>query len=138
MCSEHWFKSHMREIPQDDCLELLQGQDVGRMVFADDTGPLALPVNFSVARGTVLVATSPYGSIAKYATKGPVAFEVDESDEYTESGWSVLIRGTASVVPHSDLRDSHEEPPYSWPEGTRTLVLRITPRDISGRRLLGS
>jgi hypothetical protein len=80
------------------------------------------------------VATSPYSSLARNATSAPVAFEVDGIDEFTESGWSVLVRGTTSVVDRQELSDV--ELPQPWAEGIRTLILKISVAEISGRRLI--
>jgi len=136
MKTEHWFQSHLREIPTAECMELLGAHEVGRLAFNDDEGVLVLPVNFAVDDGTILVTTSPTGRLATFATIGSVAFEVDEADNYTESGWSVLVRGTAAVVPADQLRGTAANAPEPWVDGDRTLVLRITPREITGRRLI--
>ena len=63
------------------------------------------------------------------------AFQVDEVDDYTESGWSVLVRGTLSPVDSDDL-PAPDERPEAWPAGQRSLHLRLTPRSVTGRRLV--
>ena len=136
MTTEHWFKSHLREIPRSECLELLAEHKVGRIAFVDVDGPLMIPVNYALDGDTVLVATSAFSNLAQSATGARVAFEVDESDDYTESGWSVLVRGAAERVSYDELPHDAVARPYPWVEGTRTFVLRITPREITGRRLV--
>ena len=133
--TSHWFKSHLRDVPRDECLELLEGRQVGRVCFVDPDGPVALPVNYAIHDGNVLIATSPHNSLAQHAVGQPVAFEVDDIDEYNETGWSVLVKGLASEVAHDDLPGEVQRP-NPWVEGNRTLVLRITPSQVSGRYLL--
>jgi hypothetical protein len=60
---------------------------------------------------------------------------VDEFDDYTQSGWSVVLRGVASYVADDELaRDQRR--PFPWADGVRPLVVRVTPVSVSGRRLL--
>lgn len=133
---DHWFKAHLKEVSRDECLALLGCLQVGRIAFVDSDGPVALPVNYAVDGECILIATTPWGSVARHAT-GKVAFEVDEIDEFNEAGWSVLVRGTASVVPPGD-GPREKDRPNPWPEGPRDLLLKITPHSITGRRLLSA
>lgn len=66
-----------------------------------------------------------------------MAFEVDEVDEYTQSGWSVLFTGTAEVVDDVDDLPTDARP-LPWPEQTRWLFVRVPARSITGRRLYPS
>ena len=67
----------------------------------------------------------------------PVAFEIDNWDEATETGWSVLVRGTMEEVYRpedvAELAHLHLRP-WSNPEARR-IWIRIRPEEISGRRL---
>jgi nitroimidazol reductase NimA-like FMN-containing flavoprotein (pyridoxamine 5'-phosphate oxidase superfamily) len=120
----------------EQCFDLLATQQVGRVVFSDNRGPLALPVNFVVQDSTVLVRTSPGNTLARHLSESPTcAFEVDEIDPALHTGWSVLVRGSASVVRHLS-QDPDAQWPGPWAPGERHLLLRITPDEISGRRLV--
>jgi hypothetical protein len=136
MSTEHWFKSHLRELRKDDCLELLASNQVGRFCFTDASGPMVMPVNYRMVGDRILVAVSPFGEIARHALDAAVAFEIDDTDEYSETGWSVVVRGTASREAYDDLPHDRDEWPQPWAEGTRSLIVGITPRLITGRRLL--
>jgi nitroimidazol reductase NimA-like FMN-containing flavoprotein (pyridoxamine 5'-phosphate oxidase superfamily) len=133
--SEHWFSSKLRELDREECLRLLQGGRVGRIAFADDSGPDVFPVNYVMDGEDVLIATTAYGSLARSSTNDRVAFEVDELDDFTESGWSVVVRGRAT---RESPASQTAERPQPWAEGNRTYVMRITPDVISGRRLIPS
>ena len=134
--TEHWFKSHLRSLRKDDCLELLASRQVGRICFTDTSGPMVMPVNYRVVADRILIAVSPFGEIARHAVDNPVAFEIDETDDYTETGWSVVVRGKATREQYDELPDDRDDWPRPWVEGTRSLILGITPALISGRRLL--
>jgi nitroimidazol reductase NimA-like FMN-containing flavoprotein (pyridoxamine 5'-phosphate oxidase superfamily) len=132
---EHWFKSHLREISLQECYELLDGQEVGRVGFTDEAGPVVLPVNYTLDGAAVLIVTSLSSSLARHLPGKLVAFEVDDVDPYTESGWSVLVRGSAELVHHSEMPTSDQRP-RPWVEGPRPLVIRISPHEVTGRWVL--
>jgi uncharacterized protein len=131
---ESWFPSHVKDMSQKECQSLLEGGHVGRIAFVDPDGPVVLPVNYVMVDDCVVLATAPYSSLARHAASAAVSFEIDEIDEFTESGWSVLVRGRTSIVERHEL--SGVDLPQPWAEGIRTLVLKISPADISGRRLI--
>lgn len=134
--TNHWFKSRIRELDRTECQRLLRSTKVGRLAFTDDSGPDVLPTNFTMDGDDVLIATSGYGAIARAATGSRVAFEIDGLDDYTESGWSVVVRGRADHVPHFELPPDPTERPYPWAEGNRSYILRIRPDTVTGIRLL--
>lgn len=136
--TDHWFKSQIKELDAAECQRLLRTAKVGRLAFTDDSGPDVLPVNFSLQGDDVLIATSPYGAIARAATGARVAFEVDELDAYTESGWSVVVRGHAHRVAPFDPPVEIDDWPYPWPEGNRNYVLRIDADSVTGIRLIAT
>lgn len=135
MSTEHWYSSKLRDLDHEECLRLLRSQQVGRVAFADDSGPDVLPVNYAMDGEDVLITTTGYGALARAVTNGRVAFEVDELDDYTESGWSVVVRGRAT---RESPFDRSANRPHPWADGTRTYLLRITPDQVSGRRLIPS
>ena len=131
---EGWFPSHVREVSPAECDSLLESQQVGRIAFNDPSGPVVLPVNYVFADGRIVVATSPYGSIARYAVGTAVAFEVDALDDFTETGWSVVVRGTVGLLEIDEL--ARADLPGPWADGTRTLIIKIVPAEITGKRLI--
>jgi len=132
---ERWFPSHLREIDRAECLELLANQRVGRVAYCDDLGPVVLPVNYALDQETVLIQISPHSTLARNLRSARASFQIDEFDYYNQSGWSVLVRGDAAYVDDADL-PADDDRPHAWAEGERTLHVRITPHDISGRRLM--
>lgn len=132
--TDAWFQGRLTELTEDECLELLATRQVGRLAYCDQDGPLAVPVNYVIHDGMVLFRTSPHTSLGQHAPSAAVAFEVDEIDDFTESGWSVLVRGTAAFVddPATLPRD---ERPVPWAEGTRSLFVHVPGTSVTGRRL---
>jgi len=132
--SDRWFPGHLTELTRAECLEQLGDHQVGRVAYCDEHGPVVVPVNYVVDGDGVLLRLSPHSTLARELRSAPASFQVDEFDEYTQGGWSVLVRGHASYVEASDHPAADDLQP--WPNGQRTLLVRIAAREITGRRLL--
>jgi uncharacterized protein len=134
--TERWFPGRLTEMSAEECQDLMGSTSVGRVGFVDEDGPVVLPVNYVLDGDTVLFRTSPFNSVARNVGSASVAFEVDHFDDYTQSGWSVLVRGLASFVDPEEVPKDEAMRPFPWAEGVRTLFVRVTPRSVTGRRLL--
>lgn len=131
--SNRWFDAHFQEIPRAECLELLASQPVGRVAYCDLNGPVVLPVNHVVEGEDIIFRTSPHTELARQIRKGHIAFEVDDFDAGNQSGWSVLVHGSAEYEDSVETRPLDR--PEPWADGFRPLIVRITPRLITGRRV---
>jgi nitroimidazol reductase NimA-like FMN-containing flavoprotein (pyridoxamine 5'-phosphate oxidase superfamily) len=134
MTTTSWYHGRLQELSEADCMELLTTKKVGRLAYVGPEGPEIIPINFVAQQGSVLFRTSPHSVLGRCSPIDVAAFEVDEVDDFTESGWSVLLRGTAELV--EDVLDlPREARPVSWAEGARPLFVRVPGRSITGRRL---
>ncbi|MGA5824353.1 helix-turn-helix domain-containing protein [Kitasatospora sp. NPDC094028] len=124
----------LEELDPAACWARLSPGGVGRVILSAPRGLVALPVNYRVLDATVLCRTEADGTLAK-AAGSEVAFEVDQLDEVFATGWSVLVNGTASIVPDEEAVRWFEQhaDPRPWAGGTRDTWMRIKPTGISGR-----
>jgi uncharacterized protein len=131
-----WVAGRLVEVDEAECWTLLGSVPVGRLAWHGADGLTVVPVNFVVADRDIRVHTAPYTLLARECDDAPVAFQVDEVDPFTRSGWSVLVRGTA----HIDFGSGHAETvePDVWPGGAKPLHVVVPVDSISGRRLLPS
>ena len=83
----------LEELSRQECFELLRQEKVGRLVYIDDLGPIAEPVNYAVAGETIVLRVEG-GDKRQAAAQGVLAFEVDRLDPDHKSGWSVIIERT--------------------------------------------
>jgi len=68
-----------------------------------------------------------------------VAFEADELDFATHTGWSVTIVGTAQeVTDPAEIARLEDIGLITWASGERKHFVRIKPGVITGRRLRGA
>lgn len=128
----------LRVLSLDECLERLDRTVVGRVAFLDHGEPVVLPVVFG-RDGTALVFRTSWGSKLRAAgDEGSVAIEVDEIDEATGHGWSVLVKGTASVVYDNELTERWDGLglPFWLPGGQDLFWVRVTTEEISGREII--
>jgi nitroimidazol reductase NimA-like FMN-containing flavoprotein (pyridoxamine 5'-phosphate oxidase superfamily) len=127
------------ELSEADCRELLAQHTAGRIGFMAGDGPLILPVTYQYRNGSVIFRTSPVGPLAGLVRRTTVAFEIDEINEQSKSGWSVLVLGFAEAMAHNYLlMSAWETGPVPWADGVRNLFVEIKPRKISGRAVRGS
>lgn len=124
-------------LSEAECLELLAGHHFGRIGVIADGRPIIFPVNYVFDEGRVALRTDP-GTKLTAAAQGHVAFEADEIDESSRTGWSVLVTGVGYDV--TDALDAtsvaaRRFPVDTWAPGQKSHWIRIDPDHVSGRRL---
>ncbi|HUZ09152.1 MAG TPA: pyridoxamine 5'-phosphate oxidase family protein [Acidimicrobiales bacterium] len=127
----------LQDLPREACFTLLSQEVVGRLVYVDDLGPVAIPVNYALDAETVVFRIEA-GSKAR-ALQGPVAFEVDQIDHAEKAGWSVLLRGTCheldiELVP-ALLKRITDHFPRPWAAGQHNCWVSLVPGSVTGRQL---
>ena len=85
------------DLTADECLMLAASKPVGRLAWAGPQGPTVVPVNYVLAGRRVHIRTAAYSALARECADSLVAFEVDDFDADSRSGWSVLMRGRAHL-----------------------------------------
>jgi len=119
-----------------ECLRLMASVPVGRIVYTRRAMPAVEPVNFALDQGNIVIRTHPGGKLAAAIRHAVVAFEADELDFATRTGWSVTIVGTAQeVTDPADIARFHDIGLSSWASGEWKHFVRIKPGIITGRRL---
>lgn len=126
------------ELNQQECLELLAAKSVGRIAYTADSGARILPVNYIFADDSVIFRTAPDGEIYHHALNFNCAFEIDETDEFFESGWSVVVVGRLQLATEDDFaRMRYGKLPEPWAGGNRWMFVRLPCEQVSGRRVIG-
>ena len=125
----------MYELEEDVCRQMLARCTFGRVAFDDaDEGLTILPVNCIYSDGLVLFRVQEGSALDDLGSGRVVAFEADHIDPIAESGWSVLVRGTATHLRDTDrisaLADTAVHP---WAPGRRDHWIEIHAEQITGR-----
>jgi transcriptional regulator with XRE-family HTH domain len=109
---------------------------VGRVVFVEARGPVALPVNFRMLGDSVVFRTESTTSIAQGTGGQRISFEVDQIDDTFSTGWSVLVSGVAHEVQDAEeLEAVRALDLVAWAGGPRETFFRLDPDTITGRQL---
>jgi nitroimidazol reductase NimA-like FMN-containing flavoprotein (pyridoxamine 5'-phosphate oxidase superfamily) len=129
-------KGAMEVLTEDQCVQLLELHDLGRVALLLGGQPEVFPVNYATD-GKIVVFRTARGTKLDKATEGRIAFEVDEWDPISGVGWSVMLKGVAEEVkdgvdPFATALRSRPVAPLA--PGERALWLAIYPTEISGRR----
>ncbi|MFI6544264.1 helix-turn-helix domain-containing protein [Streptomyces prunicolor] len=124
------------ELTVQECRELLSTHGMGRVAIPTVSGPVIVPVNYSVVDGAIVYRTAP-GAMPSRAAGCQVTFEIDRIDEAFAEGWSVLALGRARTVTDPDDVRRLTEHAFStpWAGGPREEWIRIDTLSLTGRRI---
>jgi uncharacterized protein len=126
----------LAELTGSESAALLRSHRVGRLVFAYESWPVVMPVNYVFEDPTVVIRTD-VGAKLSAAPFQAVAFEIDDADPAGAWGWSVLAQGPAfDITDASDERSEYLRslPVAPWPVGVHAHWLTMTAVRLSGRR----
>ena len=129
------------ELNEDECLKLIARGGIGRIAYTGRFGPVVLPVNYVWRDGAVVFRTAANGPLDEDLRTGitdadyKVAFEIDDIDLGSQTGWSVLIQGPAHHVTTDEEDAVRQTGVQAWAPGDRELFVRIVPSRITGRRI---
>jgi nitroimidazol reductase NimA-like FMN-containing flavoprotein (pyridoxamine 5'-phosphate oxidase superfamily) len=132
----------LEELGVEECMTLITPGGIGRVGFSTATGPLVIPVNYTTHQGDVLFRTAFGGPMDEALDTGvrgvefKIAFEVDRLDTAAREGWSVLVQGAAHrIASEEELTAAKAVAVEPWAGGERQLYIRITPTQVTGRRI---
>jgi nitroimidazol reductase NimA-like FMN-containing flavoprotein (pyridoxamine 5'-phosphate oxidase superfamily) len=122
-----------------DCVALLSGgAQVGRAVFTERAMPAVVPINFIVSDDAIVMCTAADTRLALAATRGVLAFQVDDIDPGTRSGWSVVVVGVAEVVDGAEDQARLRCVLEPWAPGNNDVYIRLPLKVVTGRQILAS
>jgi|SRR5665213_350679 nitroimidazol reductase NimA-like FMN-containing flavoprotein (pyridoxamine 5'-phosphate oxidase superfamily) len=124
------------ELERAQCLELIRGACIARVVLSIKCIPVALPVNVSVLDEDVIFTTDS-GSKLTAAIEGQVvSVEADDIDLMYRTGWSVLATGRAQLVTEPTDIEWANSRLQAWAPGPHPFLVKVPSTLISGRRLM--
>jgi nitroimidazol reductase NimA-like FMN-containing flavoprotein (pyridoxamine 5'-phosphate oxidase superfamily) len=128
--------SALQRLSRGECLRLLASAPVGRIIYTRRALPAVELVNFALDHGDIVIRTDRSGKLAAATRGAVVAFEADELDQASQSGWSVTAIGPSSeVTDPGELARLRTMGLGSWAPGARDHFIRISPVMLNGRHL---
>ena len=133
--SDERSERHFEAIGRQQCLDLVESHHLGRVAWQAADRPQILRVTYAMHEGSVYFRTAPDSILAELVQPTSVALEVDELDQQSRSGWSIVLHGRTSAVSEPDALDDlwASDSLVPWASGNRTLFIRIRPERVSGR-----
>ncbi len=127
----------VEDLAPELCWQLLAGERIGRIAVDSGGGPLIFPVNHIAHDGRIYFRSGG-GTKAESVWAHPrVAFEVDGRDQH--GFWSVVADGPAELITEGqEARQAGIDQLVSLYPSRKTMVVRVTPDRISGRRFSAS
>jgi hypothetical protein len=124
-----------------EAMRLLASVDYGRVVFTLKALPAVRPVNHLVDEGRIIIRTrltTAISTVVASADAGVVvAYEADDFDSQSQSGWSVVATGWAHRVNDPGQVSHYERLLHPWVNHADT-VLAIEPHIVTGFHIIAS
>jgi uncharacterized protein len=100
---------------------------------------VVLPVNHVMDGQDPVFRTARGSKLSAAEGQNVVAFEADDYDERTQSGWSVLVTGRAcAIYEEAEIARLSRLGLHTWATAVgRPFWIRIQPTSISGRQIAG-
>ena len=127
--------SRFNDLTLEQCTDFLKINQVGRIGWNAADGPQILPITYAYFNNGIVFRTSPFGLLSELIRPCDVAFEVDDLDQQSQSGWSVVLRGKAEAVAQpqelAELWTLDDLIP--WAAGVRNLFIHVGARRLTGK-----
>ena len=124
------------ELTRDEAIRLLATASVGRVGITVGALPAIMPVNFAVLDDAIVFHSAPGAKVAAALQEAVVAFETDESDVRSSTGWSVLVIGFArEITDRARLERVRSLALSSWVPGASDHFVEIPLDLVTGRRI---
>lgn len=129
-------KSGLEVLSEGECFALLETVPIGRVVYSDRALPVIVPVNFTIDGIDVVIRTGRRSRLATHAAGHVIAFEIDQIDAASRSGWSVVLTGFLQLVDdEADVARLESLGLRSWAPSAHDRYLRLRPDLVTGRRI---
>jgi uncharacterized protein len=125
-------------LSRDECVALLRQGSIGRLAVVIGDQPHIFPLNYAANEEGLIVFRTADLTAATEVSLAKVAFEIDAIDVEHHQGWSVAVHGYGREVGDAIDRDSERLrrlPVRPWAPGQRDRWFKVTPTEITGRRL---
>lgn len=128
--------SELIRLDRAESLRLLASAQVGRLIFTMHALPTLRLMNFALVDGLIVLRTAADTTVARKANDVVVAFEADDLDPATSSGWSVIVIGRATLVTDpASIARFQLVALKPWAPGDRDQFVQITAELVEGRRI---
>lgn len=129
------------DLDRAESLRLIARAPYGRVVFTRDALPAIRPVCHLVEDDLIIVRTritSRLTGTVRAENRVVVAYEADDIDPATHTGWAVVVTGLAQTITDPVRIARYERLLRPWMDRSLDAVIAIEPSMVNGIRLLES
>jgi len=129
--TEERVESPVTPLGLDECWELLEAEEFGRLAYRLVDEVHVVPINYLADERSLLFRTAGGNKLLAAALHSDVAFEIDWHDD--SSAWSVVARGQLRRLPEDQEDRVEGLPLHPWVPTLKYNVVELVPTDVSGR-----
>ena len=130
-------RNGLEVLDRDECLRLLATATLGRVGITVGALPVVLPINFRLVDERIVFRTGIGTKLDAATRNAVVAFEADDIEPFSHTGWSVVVTGEAREVTEPDeLGDLKAANIPRWAPSADGRVIAVSTTMISGRRIV--
>lgn len=122
------------ELSAEECWELLDVEEFGRLAYRLVDEVHLVPVNYAVDEGSLLFRTASGNKLLAAALHSDVALEIDWHDE--RAAWSVVVRGRLRRLAEDEAHRVEGRLLEPWVPTLKYDVVELVPETVTGRRFL--
>ena len=130
-----------QQLSSAEAMRLLASVDYGRVVFTLNALPAIRPVNHLVDDGRIIIRTRLTNAISTVMRSANpavvVAYEADNFDSQSRTGWGVVATGRAHTVEDPGQVSRYERLLHPWVNHADT-VLAIEPDIVTGLHIIAN
>lgn len=116
-------KWHVEALTREQCLELLESTELGRIVVMERGLPIVCSVRFRVRPQGIVFRLRGDARLRSHLGGTVVAFHADLYDAERGRCWSVLVHGVATEATHGEVATPEDEEFWDLQEAGDHLVL---------------
>jgi nitroimidazol reductase NimA-like FMN-containing flavoprotein (pyridoxamine 5'-phosphate oxidase superfamily) len=124
-------ESPVTTLSADECWELLESEEFGRLAYRLVDEVHVVPINYLADNRSLLFRTAGGNKLLAAALHSDVALEIDWHDDL--SAWSVVARGQLRRLPEDQEDRVEDLPLHPWVPTLKYNVVELIPTDVTGR-----
>jgi nitroimidazol reductase NimA-like FMN-containing flavoprotein (pyridoxamine 5'-phosphate oxidase superfamily) len=121
----------VRRLDVDECWELLEGEEFGRLAYRLVDEVHIVPINYIVDGRSLLFRTSSGNKLLAAALHSDVALEIDWHDD--TAAWSVVARGHLARLEEDQEHRVDDLRLHPWVPTLKYDVVELVPETVTGR-----
>jgi uncharacterized protein len=121
----------VQRLDADECWELLEGEELGRLAYRLVDEVHIVPINYIVDGRSLLFRTASGNKLLAAALHSDVALEIDWHNDTT--AWSVVARGHLRQLEEDQEHRVDNLPLHPWVPTLKYDVVELVPETVTGR-----